>query len=174
LPPNTAPPASGCPPAFPTVTAAGGGVSHPARSYGASWRSTAADEHEQPVDAWGRARLLAHRAGGATARCRQRDLLCSRCARATCLAWRTPYAGETGQRPDSPKVTDPGQASRRGDRRAVGGTESWSPMRTDTCSGHTAVVGLVRSRAACRAGLAAPTTSLQSACWECAGSRNRS
>jgi hypothetical protein len=32
---------------LPTVTAAGGGASHPARSYGASWRSAESDESEQ-------------------------------------------------------------------------------------------------------------------------------
>ena len=32
---------------LPTVTAVGGGASHPARSYGASWRSAESDESEQ-------------------------------------------------------------------------------------------------------------------------------
>ena len=40
-----APPASDCPQLHPAVTAAGGGSSHPARSYGASWRRTAFGQH---------------------------------------------------------------------------------------------------------------------------------
>ena len=54
-PPNTAHPASVLPLGFtPTVTAAGGEVSHPARSYGASWRSGVFEQSQQPVSRRGR------------------------------------------------------------------------------------------------------------------------
>src|SRR5450755_1668218 len=51
IPPSSRPPphlwSQTAPQLHPTVTAAGGRVSHPTRSYGASWRSAAMDDEEQ-------------------------------------------------------------------------------------------------------------------------------